>query len=552
MTVATPLSLNNIKYEFGNTKAQSLTTSGSSGSVTAPSGATSLKITLNGGGGGSDASYTGGDGGLLVKNNISVTGGSTSLSYTVGSAGANSGYVYDEYGSTYVPSTAGGDTTVIVNSVTYTAYGGGAGEGSNGSNGGTTGNGDVNTTGGGAAGADGLGNTAISGSISLEWGFGSIAKLSPMTRGGGFIPNHAQNSNIPTTTSGLGIGDFSGTSLNFTATVSDSPGGQYGYEYGVFGTIDRDQFGISRTNTNTRTLYAITQSRSIFYDLFGAPSFYFYSISVKFLGDMRISTLGYNPVSYVGVKPSGGAWSYVSLLSDGLNSINPSYDGTFTTYTNSLAYSGSLSGDNWLFAAGTNEVEIGFNTIVRYDTIATQTITSGEYPFLGPAPLQAPVGAEAVTIRVWGGGAGGTGGQGGGGASYSEVINAPINSQERFIYTVGVGGAPGANGNTTSITSNTNIFTGIYAEGGFANGSGGMVNPSMGLFNPWSFYFGTNANGSSTGTSNGAAAGGAGGGAGGVGAAGVIPGGGGASGFSGARGEIQIEWKASVPIPGNY
>jgi len=554
MTVATPLSLNNIKYEFGNASAQVFTSS--SGSVTAPAGVTELNITLRGAGGGSNSSYTGGDGGLLVKNSVAVTGGSTSVSYTVGAAGANSYIWYDEFGSNYVPPTAGGTTSVTVNSVTYSAYGGSEGDTSNGADGATTGNGDTNTTGGGNAGADGAGSTASAGSVSLEWSYGSNAKFSIMTRGGGFIPNHAQNSNIPTSASGLGIGDFSGASLNFTATVSDAPGGSSGYENGVAGTINRDQVGYTRLNTNTTTLVGITQSRDIFYDLFGAPSFYVYTTNVIFLGDMRPSTLGYRPFYIVGVKPSAGSWLYVSLIGSGLVPVTSSYNGTTTTYSNSFSYTGFLDGSDWMFAAGTNEIELFFTTDVRYDTIASQTITSGDYPPLtgNQAPLQAPSGARAVTIRVWGGGAGGTGGQGGGGGGYTEIINAPINPLEEFTYTVGVGGAAGANGNTTYVTSNTDIFTGMNGGGGFANGAGGEggIAPNFLFPNRWGDYGGNSANGSSTGTSNGGAAGGAGGGAGGVGAAGSVPGGGGASGFAGARGEIQIEWKAVIPVPTDH
>jgi hypothetical protein len=563
MTVATPLSLNNLRYEFGDGVLSTNTYNSGSGTITAPAGATSVDITAIGGGGGgygngNNNGYGGGGGGASYATGLLVTGGVTQFTYAVGAGGS---------GTTGGTATNGSNSTVT-GGATVTGGGGGAatngspGTGGTGDSPGNNGTGNVggdsgdfafSPAGNGGFGGDDPfwdGQSGVAGVVRFVW---KKKALSSYTRGGGLIPNHAQNSTIPTTTSGLGIGDFSGTSLNFTATVNAAASDGGGYQNGITGSINRDQVGISRANTSSTTLYGVYQTRSLYYDLLGNPTGYTYSTFLKFLGDVRSSTLGYQPIYRLGVKQSGADWAYVSFSSSGFAYLE-NYNGSVTTITNAFTYLGNLISDNWLFAAGDNDIELFYNVDVVYETIATQTITSGDYPFGSAAPLQAPVGAEAVTIKIWGGGAGGTGGQGGGGGGYTEILNAPINPLEKFIYTVGTGGAAGANGVATSVTSNTDIFTFVSASGGYANGAGGTggITPNFFFPNAWENSGGASANGSSTGTSNGGAAGGAGGGAGGVGAAGSIPGGGGASGFSGARGEIQIEWKAELPVAGSY
>ncbi len=563
MPVATPLSLENVYNEFGYNSILTQTFDSGSGSVTAPSDARAVAIKIWGGGGGGEnggefAVGQGGGGGGFILKSLNVTGGSTSISYSVGAAGDGN------FGPAQLSGVSGGNTSVTINSTTYIAYGGIGGANPDGVGGGTSNNGDVNESGqagtygaGGAAGGlsygGGVADTTPggggnggqyassnggSGRVSIEWL--GIA-LSEYTRGGGLVPNHSQNSNIPTSTTNLKVSNFNDAGLDFTATITGDGGANYGYSYGTFGSIDRDQFGINRNNTDQRTIWALYETRTLTYDLLGSPNGYAYYLTLEIDGDTRSSTLGYNPI--LAVK--------VNNLTMVLDSV--SYTFGTTKYTNAFGRQGSLVADAWSFDqtnGAQNPITIFFNAPRFKEYISSNTYTSGSATFSSGTPISRPAGATVAVARLWGGGAGGSGGTGGGGGGFiqAEIDLAP---NEVFYYSVENGGnfgIAGQNGGNTSISSNTNIFYSAIAYGGIWDGTGGTTGTGFGT--PWTIV---SENGGNNSGSNGGDAGGLsyGGGAGGAGA-GATPGAGGASGFAGGEARLIIDWYKETAIPSIY
>lgn len=349
MAVATPLSLNNIVNEFGLAPLSVQTFNSGSGTVTAPTNASGVRIRLWGGGGGGGGAFgnvgTGGGGGAFVLKELSVTGGSTTINYSVGAKGNGAGDIEDGFD--------GGNSTVTAFSVTYTAGGGkgGKSDGSSPGEGGIASGGDINengqttftqdggnaggiaygggfggvfnlgqTPGGGGAGDEQGGLDGGSGRIILEW----LGKaLSPYHRSN-FIPNHSANVNIPTSSSNLGISQFSGAELNFTATITSAdisgtqdPPNSYatrGFKPG-FGSINRSQIGLSRSNLNTTTLLEVVETPT-FSKIFG----YMFGVTAKFSGDVRTSTLGYDFFSGILINGFGGGNPEFSVQTfDGVN-----------------------------------------------------------------------------------------------------------------------------------------------------------------------------------------------------------------------------------------
>jgi len=326
MAVGSPTSLANIVTEFGEGILSTQTFNSGSGSVTAPADASGVIIKLWGGGGGGwsnlDAIFGGGAGAGFTLITAAVTGGSSQFSYSIGAGGTEGG---DGATSTVTSSSP---------SVSLTATGGGGYLGSGSTAEGSGSGGDVNYTGfdavgtdGGAAGGSGLGGQTnygggqgygqapgsggsatddgydggANGRVTFEWLFKG---LSTYARGTGEVPSHSANANIPTSTTNLAIAQFNGAEKNFTATIisadisgTQNPPSSYatrGFEAGVYGSINRDQVGLSRNNTNTTTLLSWIETPAVYYDLLGNPSGYIFPATIKFSGDVRSSTLGYH------------------------------------------------------------------------------------------------------------------------------------------------------------------------------------------------------------------------------------------------------------------
>ncbi len=176
-------------------------TSGTGVTITAPSGATSVTITGDGGGapggssnsGGSSAGGGGGQrGGRFVKT-VSVTGGVTTFTHTV--AASVAGVATDGVSS------ANGNPTTVTGGATLTANGGNHGDdaaltGNGGTGGGTATGGDTNTT--GTSGSNHVGNTggaggggAAAGVNGVNPGDGGGGGTKPLTSGGGARGNLA-------------------------------------------------------------------------------------------------------------------------------------------------------------------------------------------------------------------------------------------------------------------------------------------------------------------------------------------------------------------------
>jgi hypothetical protein len=347
MAVATPLSLNNIVDEFGMgvIVGATQTFDSGSGTVTAPSNADAVRIKVWGGGGSGysdlNTSFGGGAGAGFTLKTINVTSGSSQFTYSVGGRGEEGG--------------SGGTSTVTSSSpsVSLTATGGG-GFSVDPSAYGTGSGGDINQNGGssaGTSGADaggrlyggGIGggnidpgaggygddngyNSGGTGRIVFEW----LQKaLSVYTRGDGLIANHSANANIPTSANDLRISQFSGAEKNFTATVTtddisgtQNPPSSYatrGYKSGLYGSINRDQVGLSRNNLNTTTLLEI-YTTPVFDYFFNA---YFFETTAKFSGDVRTSTLGYNFFDSIAIGTSGAGLN--------IQFCTQSYDGVSVT-----------------------------------------------------------------------------------------------------------------------------------------------------------------------------------------------------------------------------
>jgi hypothetical protein len=322
MAVGSPTSLANIVTEFGEGILSTQTFNSGSGSVTAPADASGVRIKVWGGGGGgyetgNEGQFGGGGGGGAFSYIVaSVTGGSTTASYSVGAGG--------------VATTGGngGSSSVTIGATTLTAGGGFGGTSGSSGSGGTASGGSVNESGaasvndsGGAAGGvsygGGTGNgtapgsggvggdfystAGASGRVTFEWLFKG---LSTYARGTGEVPSHSANANIPTSTTNLAISQFNGAEKSFTATIisadisgTQNPPSSYatrGFEAGVYGSINRDQVGLSRNNTNTTTLLSWIETPAVYYDLLGNPSGYIFPATIKFSGDVRSSTLGYH------------------------------------------------------------------------------------------------------------------------------------------------------------------------------------------------------------------------------------------------------------------
>ena len=187
--------------------------------------------------------------------------------------------------------------------------------------------------------------------IVAEFGGTGNHALSEYYRGGGFIPSHSANLNIPgNSIAGLAISQFSGAELNFTATVTvgNNGGGlslgQYGYSNGAYGSISRDVVGITRLFTNTTSIKQLFEF-GVFNGLFTN-----YYLVLNFDGNVTYSTLGYhffssitvngttfnrtNAASNVNGIYSGGVttWDWIS----GVSRLLP----TSGTYPVSLAFSG--------------------------------------------------------------------------------------------------------------------------------------------------------------------------------------------------------------------
>jgi hypothetical protein len=574
MPVATPLSLKNISNEFGYGALSTQTFNSGSGSVTAPANARVAVIKIWGAGGGGGGAYgfggTGGGGGGFVLKSVAVTGGSTSISYSVGAGGSGATGVEDGQN--------GGNSTATVSSVTYTAGGGGGGksDGVTASVGGTASGGDINEVGGagitqdggdsggqsygggaggtlnngtapggGGAGDDSFGFDGAAGRVTIDWL--GIA-FSEYTRTGGLVPNHSQNSAIPTSTTNLSVSDFNDAGLHFTATVTGDGGGSYGYYYASYGSIDRDQFGTNRNNTNQIQILGIYETRTLSYDLLGNPNGYYYYLTLEVNGDTRDSTLGYRPFSAVKVNNNFVSYDVAN------NNTTVTYSFGVTKYTPAIGRLGSLVSDAWSFDqsnGASNPVTVYFNEPKFLEFISTTTVTSGSAAFGSGTPISPPAGAEKATIKIWGGGAGGSGGTGGGGGGFA-TITIPLVSGEQFYYSVENGGnfgIAGQNGGNTSITSTTNIFNSLTAYGGIWDGTGGTA--SAGFGGNW--VVATTESGGNNSGSNGGDAGGLsyGGGTGGAGA-GANPGAGGASGFAGGEARLVIDWYAEVPYASYY
>jgi len=180
--------------------------------------------------------------------------------------------------------------------------------------------------------------------IVTEFGGTGDHALSEYYRGGGFIPSHSANLNIPgNSIAGLAISQFSGAELNFTATVTvgNNGGGlslgQYGYENGAFGSISRDVVGITRLFTNTTPIIRLYE--------FGSFNGFFitYYLLLEFNGNVTFSTLGYHFFSSVTVN--GTTFNRVDAAS------NP----------NGI-YSGGATGWDWISGASSR----GFPTSGSY------------------------------------------------------------------------------------------------------------------------------------------------------------------------------------------
>jgi hypothetical protein len=72
-----------------------------------------------------------------------------------------------------------------------------------------------------------------------EFGGTGARALSSYKRGGGLVPNHEQNANIPTTNSNIALSKFYGTARNFEAILNSSvTTDQVGYIKDSFGSMN--------------------------------------------------------------------------------------------------------------------------------------------------------------------------------------------------------------------------------------------------------------------------------------------------------------------------
>lgn len=567
MAINAPASLGKVVGEFGYGILSSQTFITGSSTVTAPANARAVRIIAWGGGGtgahSEDNYSSGGGGGGFYIAYVKVTGGSTSVSYSVGAAGNQS--------------------TVTINGISYNAFAGQTGSGLAGGLGGTTsitggsaffsffengGAGDYDPSGSGYAvggdaggqdygggagngGAPGGGGRVYGGStppggrgeIQLDW-LGSA--LSEYTRTGGLIPNHSQNSNVPTTTSNLSVSNFNDAGLNFTAEVTSD--GNSGFNTGSYGSINRDQFGINRNNSDQRTVMAIWETRGLWYDLLGSPAGYAYYLHAQLSGNTTSAALGRDLITQITVNGITA-------------SVGATHSGGVTTYTQGFP---RLLGfyDGWAFTNGTgNYVELDYYVPLYSLYQSTTTITSGTANFVGSGtPITTPSDANFATIKVWGGGGGGAGGTGGGGGGFTTVSIDVVPGTTQFYYNVESGGtfsAPGYNGGNASISLVGEILTSLTGYGGNADGTGGSFNTGFG--GDWwliaSFESGSNASGGSGGNAGGLSYGGGLGGeygGGGAGPSGQAPGGGGSIGYAGGGARIEIDWYLKLPIIASY
>lgn len=323
MAVATPLSLNNIKNEFGpGVLLREVIDGPANITKYPPPSANSVKFYVWGaGGGGGDVDAGGGGGGGFLIKTLSVnTSSNLLLSVSSGGFGGTGGY-------------GGADTSVtgynipgIFGFPTYISYSGKGRADGTGQGGGTNGNGDYNetgsagtsTAGGAAAGklyggglGDGLspgsggapsaesgvsGQDGANGRVIIEW---TSYALTGYKRGNGAVANHAANQNIPTSNTNLSISDFSGTESNFSATITvgnDGLGldvGSYGYYQSSYGSVNRTQIGLSKSSLDTTNLKAIFEYGSPFYDGFGNFLGYIFVVTFTVPGNKTRSSLGY-------------------------------------------------------------------------------------------------------------------------------------------------------------------------------------------------------------------------------------------------------------------
>jgi hypothetical protein len=174
------------------------------------------------------------------------------------------------------------------------------------------------------------------------------------------------------------------------------------------------------------------------------------------------------------------------------------------------------AGDIFCFVANSVDQLFGeaFTELTNFSFQPT-VLGSEEGAFTSSGTWTAPAGVTEITVEVWGGGGGGAldagndGLGGGGGGAYAREVVA-VTPGTTYNFTVGLGGAPGADGGDTFFDDGSQVF----AQGGFSGvnstgGNGGAATSSTGTF---TFSGGNGGSGATAGNPPPRRAGGGGGG----------------------------------------